>query len=367
MGFIDKLVEKLKGNALKDEDGILCECCPRCEANLILQKGYDNRMPVWRCRGCGEMLINPDIQLNSNIVWICDKCAAVLNLQDDFEANDGKWECKECGFSNQINPGVVYASEDAFQSDVCNPYKGLNDEELLKLMIYEDGASLGGRENVIQVRNLHTGELFVKKVLYTYDRSIYDYLKDHPVKHMPHIIEVFEGSNALIVIEEFVQGKTIHECIESGPIPEMDAVRIVRRLCGILKDLHGLERPIVHRDVKPSNIMITPEGEVLLLDVNASKWHKPEEIDDTRHIGTMYYAAPEQAGFGMHASTPKADVYSIGVLLNVMTVGKFPKEEKASDRIWKIVKQCIYMEPEERCTLGELIGMLEETEGMGHV
>ncbi len=65
------------------------EYCPRCDANLTLQKGYSNTVPYWICRGCGEMLINPNVDAEDDIAWICDKCGAMLNVQEGFADNDG--------------------------------------------------------------------------------------------------------------------------------------------------------------------------------------------------------------------------------------------------------------------------------------
>ena len=58
------------------------EFCPRCDANLTLQRGYRNDLPYWECKGCGEMLINPNIDTETNVVWFCDECGAMLNVQN---------------------------------------------------------------------------------------------------------------------------------------------------------------------------------------------------------------------------------------------------------------------------------------------
>lgn len=60
------------------------EFCPRCDANLTLQRGYRNDLLYWACKGCGEMLINPNIDTETNIVWLCDECGAMLNVQKGF-------------------------------------------------------------------------------------------------------------------------------------------------------------------------------------------------------------------------------------------------------------------------------------------
>ena len=91
-----------------------------------------------------------------------------------------------------------------------------------------------------------------------------------------------------------------------------------------------------------------------------AKWYDPEETDDTRYMGTPHFAAPEQAGYGFTASSAKSDIYEVGILLNVMLTGKYPKEQRASGRLWDIIERCIRLEAEERYTAGELIERLEK-------
>ena len=98
---------------------------------------------------------------------------------------------------------------------------------------------------------------------------------------------------------------------------------------------------------------------MFLLDLNAAKWYQPEKAEDTRLFGTLYYAAPEQFGYGFSSSSEKSDVYAIGMVLNVMLTGKMPKEKKAEGHFYEIVEKCIYLEPEKRCSVNELLEMLE--------
>ena len=118
--------------------------------------------------------------------------------------------------------------------------------------------------------------------------------------------------------------------------------------------------PIIHRDIKPSNVMINESGEVFLLDVNVAKWVSTEAKEDTRLLGTLYYAAPEQFGYGFSASTEKTDIYAIGVLLNVMITGKLPKEEQAPAALWKVIEKCICLEADERYSDDELLAVLND-------
>ncbi len=341
-----------------------CEFCPHCDANLTLQKGYSNLLPNWICRGCGQMLINPNLETESNITWICDKCETTLNIQPGFNESCGKWKCTECGFVNKVSPEEIYVSEDEYQADIHNPYKGLCDEDALELSLFKDEGSIAGRDDIILVKNTENAHYYVKKLLKTYDRSIYDYLLDHPIDNMPKICRVYESNNCLIVIEEYIEGVTLSDLLEKDgsitPLSIQEALRIAECICGILKCLHSLSTPIIHRDIKPSNVMLTSNGDVFLLDMNVAKWYDPEKNDDTRYMGTQYYAAPEQVGYGLSASSAKSDIYALGMLMNVMLTGKFPKEEKATGKVWDIIEKCISLDANMRYATSELKSTLEE-------
>ena len=340
------------------------EFCPQCGADLTMQKGYSNELPNWTCKGCGQMLINPSLDSDSNITWICDKCRSTLNIQSGFNESCGEWKCTECGFVNKISSEEVYVSEDEYQTDIHNPYKGLSDEDVLELSLFDEEGTIGARNDIVLVRSSEDGRYYVKKLLTTYDRSIYDYLKDNQIDHMPRICRVYESNNCLIVIEEYIDGKTLSDILDNNdsvmPLDAQNAIHIAECVCEILKNLHNLPTPIVHRDIKPSNVMITPEGEVYLLDMNVAKWYDPEKNDDTRYMGTQFYAAPEQVGYGLSASSAKSDIYALGMLLNVMLTGKFPKEEKAPGKAWNIIEKCINLNADERYSAEELMDALEE-------
>ena len=230
---------------------------------------------------------------------------------------------------------------------------------MLEILSYNEEAGIDNRDDIIIVRNMEDGRLYVKKILTVYDASVYRYLMEHSIDHMPKIYSVYEGNNSLIVIEEYLEGKTLLEILEDGLIEEDKAILILKSICHIAKRLHTLDVPIIHRDIKPSNVIIKDE-EVYLLDINAAKWYRQNEVEDTKLMGTQYYAAPEQLGYGFFASSEKTDIYAMGILLNVMITGKLPKEKRAPDAIWEIIKNCICLEPEDRYTDDELISALDK-------
>jgi len=367
MGLFDRLVNRIKyGNTESEPVGEPYEFCPKCDANLTFQKGYANDLPYWICKGCGEMLINPEVDADGDIAWICDQCGSMLNIQDGFSDNNGEWTCTECGYVNKIDESELYASEDEFQAEQRSPYKGLSDEDVLALSVYQDIEHIDNRPDIILVRHRETGVSYIKKLLTTYNRSVYDYLKDNSVDHMPIIYEIYESDNCLIVIEEYIDGRTIADILEEKVMSGGQAINIGIDVCTILDVIHSLPTPIIHRDIKPSNIIITPENEVYLLDMNVAKWYDPDKTDDTRYMGTRFYAAPEQVGYGLSASSAKSDVYALGVLLNVMTTRKFPKEERAKGELWNIIERCISLNSDDRYNAAELKAILEELRGTIH-
>jgi len=341
------------------------EFCPRCEANLTLQKGYDNALPYWICKGCGEMLINPEMDDDSNVVWLCDECGACLNIQEGFENNCGEWKCSECGFVNKIDMREIYSSEDEYIADLYNPYKGMADNDIIELMNYEDITGINDRDDVILVRNLDDNQLYIKKILTVYDSSVYRYLMDNPIQYIPTIRKMYKGDRHLVIIEDYISGDTLSHILSRGPLKMDTAIDITIKLCDILVKLHGAIRPIIHRDIKPSNIILAPDNSVYLIDINVAKWYSPTENEDTKLLGTMYYAAPEQLGYGFSSSSTKVDIYAMGILLNVMITGKLPKEERAAGSIWPIIEKCISLKPEDRYTDTELFAELLEYKKRG--
>ena len=162
-------------------DDLSYEFCPRCEANLTLQKGYSNDLPYWICKGCGEMLINPAIDTETDIAWFCDNCEEMLNIQPGFDEDCGEWKCTRCGHVNKIDESELYASDDEYQTYMQDPYKGLADEGVLTLSTYHMIKPVNECENVTLCRNEEDDCWYVQKLLFTYDKSIYQYLTEHPV------------------------------------------------------------------------------------------------------------------------------------------------------------------------------------------
>ena len=165
--------------------------------------------------------------------------------------------------------------------------------------------------------------------------------------HIPRIYEIIEEDNKLIIIEEFINGLTLREILDKDKkIDEDLAIDYILQLCDALEEIHSFNPPIIHRDIKPENIIISNDGVLKLIDFDASRTYKENENRDTELLGTLEYAAPEQ--FGFRQTDVRTDVYSIGILINVLLTGKFPRVEKCKGQLQSIVEKCINLDPKER-------------------
>lgn len=104
--------------------------------------------------------------------------------------------------------------------------------------------------------------------------------------------------------------------------------------------------PIIHRDIKPSNILLTPSDHVILIDFDASREFDAGKPEDTVLLGTREYAAPEQYGFGQ--SDARSDIYALGVLLNKMLTGTYPRRECPECSLGEIITRCTALLSDQR-------------------
>lgn len=236
-------------------------------------------------------------------------------------------------------------------------------EQELRLSYYQKVADINADHCIYLVQDVRTKKFYVKKLLTVYNADIYHYLQEHPIPNTPQIILAEEADSVLTVIEEYVPGDTLEELLEKqGAFPEDQVINITCQLCTILEAFHGCYPPIVNRDIKPSNIKLTPEGVVKLLDLNAAKWSNGQAEKDTVLLGTQGYAAPEQYGFG--PSSVLTDIYSVGVLMNVMLTGDLPGRRMASGRLAGIIRKCVELSPASRYqSIRELHAVLNALSG----
>ena len=140
--------------------------------------------------------------------------------------------------------------------------------------------------------------------------------------HLPHIIECHRQDSRLVVVMEHVEGKTLAD-VAARADNRIDLARhVFPDLCDAVSELHELfDPPLIHRDLKPGNVIVSPGG-VTLIDLGIARSWRESAEQDTTHFGTRAYAPPEQFGFGQTAVT--SDVYALGMLLFFCLTGRDP-------------------------------------------
>lgn len=174
--------------------------------------------------------------------------------------------------------------------------------------------------------------------------EVYEKLQKIKNENLSEIYNVSRSDKGIIVLEEFIDGITVGEVLQSGLYNENGVKKVVGSLCDALYILHSMG--IVHRDIKPENVMITNSGVVKLIDFDAARIFKSGKSADTTIIGTIGYAAPEQMGFAQ--SDERTDIYALGVLLNVMLTGEHPSKNIYKGKYKKIIEKAINIDPEKR-------------------
>lgn len=175
---------------------------------------------------------------------------------------------------------------------------------------------------------------------------------------IPKIIDIFNENDNLYIVEDYIEGNNLEQYIKmNSDISITSILSITTKICEILEYLHGLEPPIIYRDLKPQNIIISKEQQVTLVDFGISRIYKSNGNMDTVALGTKGYAAPEQ--YGTNQSSISTDIYGLGAVIFFLVNKRSPntiteplKDESYSMEISKelkdIIKKCMQIEPDER-------------------
>lgn len=232
-------------------------------------------------------------------------------------------------------------------------------EEESRLSFYRELTVLDEKKNIVLVQDIRNSELCVKKTLDIYSHDVYEQLASVRIEGVPAVKECVADDGKLIVVEEYVQGRSLKQVLdEQGLLNEEQAYDIAVQLADILVRLHQLEPAIVHRDIKPSNIIIEKNGHVNLIDFNAARHVNADKNEDTRMLGTVYFAAPEQFGFGQ--SDERTDIYGLGATINYIMTGDKPGAGIAECRFSDILKKCLMVDAKDRYqSAEELRGVLD--------
>ncbi len=173
---------------------------------------------------------------------------------------------------------------------------------------------------------------------------------------LPTIVDIIDKENFIYIVMDYIEGQSLDKILkEYGPQPEEVVIGWAKQLCDALSFLHAQKPPIVYRDMKPSNVMLKPEGNIKIIDFGIAREYKDDGQNDTTILGTKGYAPPEQYNA---QSEPRSDIFALGMTMHHLLTGVDPKRSEykqvrawnsnCSEGIEAIIDKCVQPAIENR-------------------
>lgn len=196
----------------------------------------------------------------------------------------------------------------------------------------------------------------------------------HP--NLPSIVDVIEDEDSFIIVMDYIEGRSLDKIIrENGAQPESYVVEWAKQLCDVFGYLHSRTPAIIYRDMKPANVMLKPDGNIMVIDFGTAKNYEID-LGETTGIGTIGYAAPEQyIGSGLGRTDARTDIYCLGITLYHLLTNIDPCQNLINDKSIRavnpalsrgldaIIQKCTQYHPDDRYqSCAELMYDLENYE-----
>ena len=198
-------------------------------------------------------------------------------------------------------------------------------------------------------RNRDTGENCVVKC-YLKKNALYGHSEPEPLRQLdaaplPRFLAEYRNDRMRCVLREYVPGETLAALAEKKSFSEEEVLKIGLQLCKQLDILHSMDPPVIHRDIKPQNVVLREDGTAILIDFGIARVHTEKETD-TVAFGTQGFAPPEQYGFAQ--TDARSDIYSLGILLCWLLHRQIKPERENRSPLEKVIARCTAFDPEKR-------------------
>lgn len=190
---------------------------------------------------------------------------------------------------------------------------------------------------------------------------------DHPA--LPRIVDILETDKLFYIVMDYIEGENLDSILkQKGPLSPGQVRIWSEQLAQVLDYLHSLDPPVIYRDLKPANVIISPTGNVRLIDFGIAREYKAGKARDTCILGTPGYAAPEQNGW--QQTDARSDIFSLGMTMYSMLTARKPpgiRQQAGIDRripeeFAVIIRRCTMIDPDRRYqSCGELLQDLENS------
>ena len=212
-------------------------------------------------------------------------------------------------------------------------------------------ASAKGFDSPVIVKEITDANIDVLNCIATIDNS-----------HIPHTLSMETINNITLIMEEYVSGLPLDDYVKENNLVEHEVIDLILQICDGIKALHAQTPSIIHRDLKPSNLLVSSDGIVKIIDFDACRKYKEAAETDTRNLGTVAFAPPEQYGYSQ--TDVRSDIYSLGAVMYELFFEEqlpkttpentldnkilYPSEHKIHKKLIRIIEKCTMFNPSAR-------------------
>ena len=205
-------------------------------------------------------------------------------------------------------------------------------------------------DNITFVKNNTTNQICIQKIIPIEQKEVYEYLLHHRIKNTPEVYDIKYFDNFIIVLTEYIEGSTLTEYLNNIYLQSKDDIKydintfyiLINNLLDIVKNLQHSNK-IIHKDIKPDNIIITKNNELYLIDFDSAKIYTNTN-KKTQLLVSIGYAAPEQYGFGN--TNMQTDIYAIGKIIDDFTT--IIDDDDLSKKLQPIINKCCELNYKDR-------------------
>lgn len=217
------------------------------------------------------------------------------------------------------------------------------------------------KSQIYLVQETGTNLLAVQRHVPKDKLPVYQEIQKIKSPFLSQIYNIYVEDEEIIVTEEFLNGKTLEMLLEEKEnLEESQVISYIIKICKGVTRLH--EHGILHKDLTLTNVMVTFDGKIKVFDYDIAAFISDEKGMGKKILGTKGYTSPER--FGYKAAGYGTDVYSIGVLLNLLLTGVEPKE-KLYDSSGRIIQKAVFPDTKKRYQSAERLraDLCQETPG----
>lgn len=273
---------------------------------------------------------------------------------------------------------TLHVSGTASADEEANKNGAFGHPELREKYAIEERLPGGGMSRIFRAKHRKLGNDWIIKQIDK--RRVRLANEEHILKqlnhiHLPQIIDIYEDEHSLYIVQRYIDGIPMNQVLDAGQPPGQSIIADwAEQLGQVLSYLHRLDQPIVHCDLKPSNIMVTHDNKLVLIDFGISR----QAGENPMQAGgvTYRYAAPEQLKHPVQAdyakliadrfgelppermtwpTDPRTDIFSLGVMLFELATGDIPKtgnrtrlREAVSGELAAVIERCLEIRPDRR-------------------